>query len=68
MFFSCSDFVSVSSMKRNNKFLMTLDCFMSIAHNSQSPENVLLKILISDQNLLVVLIQPTVVYGDVLRS
>ena len=58
--FSCSDSVSVSIMNRNKKILMTLDCFVSITHNSQSPWNVLLKILISDRNLRVVLIQPTV--------
>ena len=60
MIFSCSDFVSVSSLKRNHKILMTIGCFVFIAHNSQSPWNVLLKILISDRNLLLVLIQPTV--------
>ena len=60
MIFSCSDFVSVSSLKRNHKILMTIGCFVFIAHNSQSSWNVLLKILISDRNLLLVLIQPTV--------
>ena len=60
MIFSCSDFVSVSSLKRNHKILMTIGCFVFIAHNSQSPWNVLLKTLISDRNLLLVLIQPTV--------
>ena len=60
MIFSCSDFVSVSSLKRNHKILMTIGCFVFIAHNSQSPWNVLLKILISDRNLLLVLIQLTV--------
>ena len=57
MIFSCSDFVSVSSLKRNHKILMTIGCFAFIAHNSPSPWNVLLKILISDRNLRVVLIQ-----------
>ena len=57
MIFSCSDFVSVSSLKRNHKILMTIGCFVFIAHNSPSPWNVLLKILISDRNFLLVLIQ-----------
>ena len=57
MIFSCSDFVSVSSLKRNHKILMTIGCFAFIDHNSPSPWNVLLKILISDRNLRVVLIQ-----------
>ena len=62
MIFSCSDSASVSSMKRNNKILMTLDCFVFIAHNSQSAWNVLLKTLVSDRNFRVVLMQPTVVF------
>ena len=36
---------------------MTIGCFAFIAHNSPSPWYVLLKILISDRNLRVVLIQ-----------
>ena len=60
MIFSCSDSASVSSMKRNNKILMMLGCFVFIAHNSQSPWNALLKILISDRNFRVVLMQPPV--------
>ena len=60
MIFSCSDSVSVSSMKRNNENLMMLGCFVYITHNSQSAWNLLLKILISDRNLRVLLIQLTV--------
>ena len=57
MIFSCSDSVSVSSMKRNNENLMILGCFVSITHNSQSTWRVPLETLVSGRNSRVVLVQ-----------